>query len=191
MVDKLVLGIVIICALTMCSVKPKTTEQNEIKATETELFKSVYDTLDQMKISITLTADNWGDLYQEHAMKYGIREGDKVIDHPFARLAENGNFKAIIFVSTDETGSPVIMTFDKKGDVIDNLWLLNDSGGNDPSSGTSELATINKDLTIQLIDSTWTYDLGSDGNRIESSVKLTTTDELYRILDSGKIEKIR
>jgi hypothetical protein len=190
MVDKLVLGLIITCTLTMCSVKPKT-EQNETKVKEVETFKGVYDTLDQMKIPITLTPDNWGDLYQEHVMKYGIRVGENVMDHPYARLAENGNFKAVIFVSTTDTGSPVVMTFDKLGNVIDDLWLLGDWGGNDPSSRTSELAIITKDLTIQLIDSTWTYDLSSDGDRIEGSGKLATTDELYRILESGEIEKIK
>jgi hypothetical protein len=191
MVNKVVLGLIIISTMTMCSDKPKTTEQIENKVTELEPFKSVYDTLDQMEIPITLTPDKWGDLYKRHLERYGLRLGENTIGHPYARLSENENFKAFVFASTDETGSPVIITFDKKGKEIDGLVLLGDWGGNDPSIGTTELAIINKDLTIQLIDSTRTYDLNADGDRVESSEKLTTKDKLFRILDSGKIEKIR
>ena len=53
------------------------------------------------------------------------------------------------------------------------------------------LRGISKDLTIQFIDSVWSYDLDSAGSRIESSGKLTIKDQLWRIRDSGKLEKIR
>jgi hypothetical protein len=191
MVDKIVLGLVITCTLTMCSDKPKTTEQIESKVTEMKPFKSVYDTLDQMEIPITLTWDKWDDLYNKHLEKYGPGIGENTTDHPFARLAEGENFKAFVFVSTDETGSPVIVTFDKNGNRIDGFGLLGDIASNDPSKWTKELSIINKDLTIQLIDSVWTYDVDTNGGRIESSVKLATKEQLYRILDSGKFEKIR
>jgi hypothetical protein len=104
---------------------------------------------------------------------------------------DSKNYKAIIFISTDETGSPTLITIDRIGNPIDTLFLLGDWASNDPSNGTTEIATINKDLTIHLLDSASTYDLGPDGDRIESTRKLTVTDELYRILNSGVIEKIR
>ena len=191
MVDKLVLGLVITCTLTMCSDKPKTTEQIENKVTEVERFKSVYDTLDQMVIPITFRPDEWSDLYSKHLDKYGIKEGWEVMKHPYAKLVDSMNYEAIIFISTDETGSPTLITIDRLGNPIDTLFLLGDWASNDPSNGTTEIATINKDLTIHLLDSASTYDLGPDGDRIESTRKLTVTDELYRILNSGIIEKIR
>lgn len=175
----------------MCSDKPKTTEQIENKVTEAEPFKSVYDTLDQMEIPITLTWDKWDDLYYKHLEKYGPGLGEDITEHPFAKLTEEKEFKAFVFVSRDETGSPVIITFDRNGKMIDRFGLLGDITNNDPSSWTKELAIINKDLTIQFIDSVWTYDLDPDGGRIESSGKLTTKDQLYRLLDSGKFEKIQ
>jgi hypothetical protein len=189
--SKLILGLIITSTLTMCSDKPKSTEQIESKVTKTESFKSVYDTLDQMEIPVTLTWDKWDHLCKEHFERYGLRQGENVTDHPYAKLAESENFKAFVFISIDETGSPVIMTFDKNGNELDGLDLMGDVGSNDPSIRTTELAIINKDLTIQLIDSTWTYDVNADGNRIESSEKLATKDELFRILVSGEIEKIR
>jgi hypothetical protein len=175
----------------MCSDKPKTAERTEGKAVEKESFKSVYDTLDQMEIPITLTWDKWNDLYRKHADKYGLGLGENITDHPFAKLAEGKDFKAFVFVSRDETGSPVIITFDKNGKEIDSFGLLGDIASNDPGNWTKELAIINRDLTIQFIDSVWAYDLDHDGGRIESSGKLTTKNQLYRLLDSGKFEKIR
>jgi len=74
---------------------------------------------------------------------------------------------------------------------VDTINLLGDSAGNDPGSWTSELATINQDLTIRLLDSISTYDLSADDERIEDSRKLTVKDELFKILDSGKIGRIR
>jgi hypothetical protein len=191
MINKFLLGLVISYTLIMCSDKPKTTEQIENKAADTESFKSVYDTLDQIEIPITLTWDKWNDLYKNHIEKYGPRAGENTTAHPFAKLVARKNFKAFIFVSTDETGSPVIMTFDRTGNVIDGLSLLGDVASNDPGNWTKELSVVNKDMTIQLIDSAWTYRLGASGDRIESSGKLTTKNELYRILESGKFEKIR
>ncbi len=189
MIRRLIWTLTIISMFTTCSTK-SAADQVQKEISKPEDFKSIYDTLDQLNIPIKLTPDNWSDLYNKHVEKYGIRFGERTLDHPFAKLTENENYKAFIFVSTDETGSPVIITFDRKGNKIDGLGLLGDWGGNDPSIGTTEIAIINKDLTIHLIDSTWTYDLTPDGDRIESSEKLTTKNELYRILNSGKIERV-
>ncbi len=190
MIHKSVLGLVVICALIACSDKPKKTEQGETEATDTEPFKNVYDTLDQLKIPITFRPDDWDDLYMKHLEKYGIKEGWELLKHPYAKLVDSKNYKAIIFISTDETGSPTLITIDRIGNPIDTLFLLGDSGGNDPSSGTSEIATINKDLTIHLLDSIFTYDLEPDGHRVDSTQQVTVSDKKYRILESGKIEKI-
>ena len=154
MTKKIFLGLTLICILTNCTNKPNTTVLTGKDATKLESFKSAYDTLDKMEIPITLTPDSWEELYSKHIDKYGFKYGELTIDHPFAKLIDNKSYRGIIFVSTDETGSPVLLTFDKEGNQIDGLMLLGDWGGNDPSIGTSEIMTINKDLTIHLIDST-------------------------------------
>lgn len=191
MIDKPLIVLTLFFLLVMCSVKTKQADEVETNIDETELFKSVYDTLDQMKIPITLTWKKWNSLYEEHLKRYGLKQGENTTDHPFAKLVERKKYKAFVFTSTDETGSPIIITFDKDGKSIDGFSLLGDVASNDPSNWTKELAIINEDLSIELIDSVWTYDLDSAGERIESSEKLTTKNELYRILDTGKFEKIQ
>jgi len=190
MINRIYLLWVLIFILTSCASKP-VAERKVSETIPSEFFSSVYDTLDPMEIPITLTPDSWSDLYHKHVDKYGLKIGEMTIDHPFAKLIDHKNYKGIIFVSTDETGSPVLLTFDKNGNQIDGLMLLGDWGGNDPSIGTSEITTINKDLTIHLIDSTSTWDVTPDDERIDSTEQLTVTDELYKISDDGKIIKIR
>jgi hypothetical protein len=191
MIEKLILGLVISCTLIMCSEKTKTTEQTENWGTEVKPFKSVYDTLDQMEIPVTFRSDEWSDLSMRHLEKYGVKERWELMHHPYAKLVDSLNYKAIIFVSTDQAGSPTLITIDRIGNPIDTLFLLDDWASNDPSNGTLELATINEDLTIHLSDSVSTYDLGPDGDRRESTRKVTVTDKLYRIRNSGVIEMIR
>lgn len=191
MVRRLIFGLAVLIT-TSCSEKSEADsvdnfEQPELLTT----FSSVYDTLDVLNVPITLTPSVWSEMYKLHLDKYTINEGWELLKHPFARLTGNSNYKGIIFVSTDETGSPVLITIDKTDRPIDTLFLLGDWGGNDPSNETREITTINKDYTILLIDSTSTFDIGPDGDRIVSSEKLTATNETYRILDNGKIEKIR
>ena len=177
--------------MTSCS-KTKTVSVDNVEQLDTTTtFSSVYDTLDILSVSIKWTPDEWSDLYMKHLERFGTGEGWELLKHPYARLVENSNYKGIIFVSTDETGSPTLITIDKSGQPIDTLFLLGDWGGNDPSIGTSEIVTINKDYSIHLIDSTSTFDVGPDGDRIVSSGKLKVTNEIYRISDNGKIEKIR
>jgi hypothetical protein len=190
MVDKLVFGLLIVSTFTMCSDKPKRTGQVE-NAAEVKLFRSVYDTLGQMEIPVTFRPDEWGDLYMKHLEKYGVKEGQELMKHPYAKLVDSENYKAIIFVSTDETGSPTLITIDRKGNPIDTLFLLGDRASNDPRNETIELATIDKDLTIHLLDSVSTYDLGPNEDRLENTRKLTIADEMYRIHNSGVIERIR
>jgi len=189
--DKLVFGLVVIGTLTMCSDKPRSTEQTENLPVELKTFESVYDTLDQLQLPVTFKPDAWGNQVMEYLEKYGIKEGWELMKHPYAKLVDSVKYKAIIFVSTDETGSPTLITIDRMGNPIDTLFLLGDGASNDPANRTIELATINTDLTIHFLDSVSTYDLGADGDRIESTRKLEIKDELYKILSSGVIEKIR
>jgi hypothetical protein len=155
-------------------------------------FSTVYDTLEQFQILITLTDEKWHEMYKKHIDKYGIGNGWELLNHPFAKLSVGEKYKAIIFVSTDETGSPTVVTIDKGGNPIDTLFLLGDSGGNDPWIWTTEMATINKDLTIELLDSVSIFDVDTTTyERIANSKKIKVTKDIYKIRTTGEFEKIR
>lgn len=191
MIQRLIFGLTILLAIS-CSEKSKKDSFNNLEQQkEMTPFESVYDTLDFLTVPITLTPEKWSEWYRNYLTKYGPKPDWDLLKHPYAKLTENSNYKGIIFISTDETGSPTLVTIDKEGQPIDTLFLLGDWGGNDPSIGTTEIVTINSDYTIHLIDSTSTFDVGPNGDRIEGTGKLTVTNERYQILENGKIEKIR
>ncbi len=156
-----------------------------------EHFTSVYDTLRKIDLPLTWTPVEWSDLYMKHIEKYGIRHGDLTTDRPYGMLVDEENYKGIIFVSPDATGSPVLLTFDRNGKQVDGMMLMGDWGNNDPSFGTSEIVTIDENRVIHMIDSISTWDLDETGDRIESTKKTTVKNEWYQILTTGVIKKIK
>lgn len=101
-------------------------KSNPETSSGTGTFSTVYDTLEQLQIPMTLTDETWREMHKKHIDKYGIGNGWELLNHPFAKLSEGEKYKAIIFVSTDETGSPTVVTIDKLGNAIDTLSLLGD-----------------------------------------------------------------
>jgi hypothetical protein len=114
-----------------------------------------------------------------------------LLDNPVAKALDAENYKAIIFVSHDETGAPTLITINKNGQPIDTLFLLGDVSSNDPNWRTVEQAEINADRTIVLLDSVFHWDLDDTGNRIEQTMKLTVTGQRFRVLDSGIFVEIK
>lgn len=176
--------------MILCSEKQKTSNRYEVVA-DTKAFSIIFDSLEQIHTPFVLTPEVWSDLYQKHLNTYGPRQGAKTTDRPYAKLADHQHYKAFLFISPDETGSPVIVTFDKSGKLIDELTLLGDWASNDPSMATTETAIVDNTLTIHLIDSVSTFDLTPDGDRLENTKTTTVKDERYTILETGKIEKTK
>jgi hypothetical protein len=168
----------------MCD-RPKDKGDENVTADITA-FKSDYDTLQNLGLPLTLNEKNWSELSRKHYDKFGIKGGYDLLTMPFSKLIDSDSYKGVIFIYDD----PILITIDKNSNPIDTLFLLGDNYSNDPSIKTIEQARINSDLTIQLLDSVFTYDLGKDEDRIESSEKLTIKKENYRIEKTGHIKKI-
>jgi len=188
--QSLIFGLTILIS-TSCSEKKENSVDNIGAQKDTTEFVSVYDTLDILNVPVSLTPRKWTELHQRHLERYGVKDRLELLQHPYARLTGNSDYKAVVFISTDETGSPTLITLGKNGLPIDTLYLLGDWSANSPSQETNELVTISKDYLIQLIDSTSTFELSGNDVRIETSRKVTVTNESYRISDKGRIEKIR
>ena len=67
---------------------------------------------------------------------------------------------------------------------------MGDWNANDPSTHVNETVVINNNLMITLIDSIKTYDTTNEGNRIESSEKLTIKNEIFSISEKGEVIEI-
>ncbi len=184
MINRLTFGTIVLLIFTMCA-RPKD-KGNESLTEDVSTFKSDYDTLQNLELPLTLNQKTWSDLTQKHYDKFGIKGGYDLLTMPFAKLVDSDSYKGIIFIYDD----PILITIDKNSNPVDTLFLLGDNSSNDPNMTTIEQAQVNSDLTIQLLDSVFTYDLGKDEYRIESTEKLTITVEKYRIKKNGQIKKI-
>jgi len=153
---------------------------------DTETYKSNYDTLRNLGLPMTLNQKTWDELTKNHYEKFGIKGGSDLLTMPFAKMIDSELYKGIIFIYDN----PILITIDKNSNPIDTLFLLGDNYSNDPSINTIEQALINKDLTINLLDSVFTYDLGKDEERLESTEKLTVKIGNYKIDSTGQIIKI-
>ena len=184
MINRLTLGIIVILSFVKCN-RPKDKDYKNLTE-DTKTFKSDYDTLQILALPLTLNQKTWSELAKKHYDQFGIKGGYNLLTMPFGKLADSDLYKGIIFIYDD----PILITIDKNLSPIDTLFLLGDNFSNDPSITTIEQAKINSDLTIQLLDSVFTYDLGKDEDRIQSSEKLTITLKNYKIATTGQIKKI-
>ena len=184
MINRLTSGIVLILSLSMCD-RPKD-KGVENATTPIGTFKSNYDTLQSLGLPLTLDWKIWSELAQNHYDKFGVKGGDDLLTRPFGKLIDSDLYKGVIFIYDD----PILITIDKGLNPIDTLFLLGDNYSNDPSITTIEQAKINSDLTIQLTDSVFTYDLGENEDRIENSKKLSIRVENYKIEKTGQIKKV-
>ncbi len=106
----------------------------------------------------------------------------------FGKLYENKQTAGIIYTVYGDVLAPVLITYDKQGNRIDSLGLFDNASGYNLEKETFVSVTLHPDLTIQEVDSTFTYTLNDKGDdRIPGSDKLTVDSIIYSINENGKI----
>ncbi len=186
MTVKIFLGLALISIFVNC------TQQNKATIHDGNILgkQSPKDTIVTLKLPLVISSENWDEMFKKYG-KLGNNEEIKLLKHPFAKLVDNEIYEAIICTVPNEVDSPFFVTINKDGKIIDSLFLIGEYGGNDASIGIKEYALINNDMTINIIDSTFSFDVDKDYNRIESSEKLTVKNVLYKVLENGMIKKIK
>ena len=190
MINKTILGIMLFYVLFSCFENTKSIKNTENTLIDSTSFKSPYDTLVKLELPFILSPIIWDDLLMEHFEKFNFEIPDywKLLDHPYAKLVDAKNYKAIIFYANNENNSPSIVTIGKNGKPIDTLLLIRNSGGNDPSFYSTAFVKVNTDLSIQIIDSVSTFEIDQNGLRIESSLELKVINEKFKIFETGEIK---
>ncbi len=190
MKEKIFLGLAFFSFFVNCTQNNKATIHDS-KIIENQTYHSTLgDSIVKLKLPLIISYRNWDEMFRKYG-KLGNNEEIKLLKHPFAKLVDNEAYDAIICTVPNECQSPFLVTINKNGKIIDSLFLLGKWGGNDPSYGIVEYAIINSDLTIQIIDTTDTWDVDKDYRSIESSKKTTIKNEHYKVLDNGTIKKIK
>jgi len=166
---------------------PKGNENEQRRLASNVLtFRSNYDTLQRLSLPLILNEKIWRELSRKHHETFGFRSADDILTVPFGKLVDSELFKVVIFIFDD----PILVTIDRNQNPIDTLFLLGDNYSNDASTATIEQAIVNTDLSVQLIDSVFTYLIDENEYRIENSKKLEIQTENYRINKTGKILKV-
>lgn len=107
------------------------------------------------------------------------------------KLFETENFVAIIGVVPNDTGSPMILIFDRNGIQIDS-YLLYETAGGDMGYESKNTVTIKPNKEIEFIDSTWTMKINKEGTYVvEGTDSLSVLRKGYMIFDDGQIRNIQ
>ncbi len=176
--------LILVVILTSCS-KPSATQK------ETELVELI-NGLPIMATPITFNSDKpiTSDAQVE---QHVIDQLQKLIPGYglIGKIFEGENFVAIIGVVPNDTGSPMILIFDRNGIKLDS-YLLYETAGGDMGYESKNTVTINPSKEIAFVDSTWTMKLNKEGtNVVEGTDSLTVSRKKYLISDGGKILNIQ
>ena len=105
----------------------------------------------------------------------------------YGKLAETEKYTAIIYLYPADWVLPIIKTTDKKGNKISELELYKGFCGEDINCWGTSWFKIDKDLSIQLNDSSIGFDRDSKDEIIENTKKTTVSHKQFHITDNGKI----
>jgi len=127
----------------------------------------------QTKVQIDTTFNKYNDIYAN-----GI----------YGKIKINDSINAIIYLLAGDNVFPKIVTYDKQGTKIAEQILVNLPGGSDGYNGNgSSFVNLNKDLEIQIIDTTNSFERDSTDVIIEKSRSTEITIEKYIIKPNGQI----
>lgn len=108
----------------------------------------------------------------------------------FGKIFESEDFITIIGYIPNDTGTPLLVTFDKTG-TRTSSYVAYETAMGDIGRYTSNFVTIDRDRTIHFIDSTVTRKINEDGtDEIPGTDSLIVTTRKYRLTDKGTIESV-
>ena len=127
----------------------------------------------QTKVQIDTTFNKYNDIYAN-----GI----------YGKIKINDSINAIIYLLAGDNVFPKIVTYNKQGAKIAEQILVNLPGGSDGYNGNgSSFLNLSKDLEIQIVDTTNSFDRDSSDVIIEKSRTTEITIEKYKIKSNGQI----
>jgi hypothetical protein len=113
----------------------------------------------------------------------------KGFDNIYGVINTHDNFKAIIYGQVGDDIYPTLFTYSENGKIIDSLFLILNAYGNaDETQIPHSFATIDKDLSITLIDTNrFIHYPDNENNYIVDSIVVTRVN--YQIDKKGLIIK--
>lgn len=170
--------------LVSCN-KPSVTQK------ETDLMDLI-DDLPMMVPPITFNSDR--PISSDHQVEQQVLDKLQKLIPGYGligKLFDTENFVAIIGVVPNDTGSSMILIFDRNGMQLDS-YLLYETAGGDMGYESKNTVTIKPNKEIEFIDSTWTMKINKEGtNVIDGTDSLSVSRKLYLISAAGQIQNIQ
>ncbi|QHL88505.1 hypothetical protein GU926_14115 [Nibribacter ruber] len=116
-----------------------------------------------------------------------VKEFEKV----YKKIQVSPNVEAILAIYPTDDLLPRLRTFDHQGTVLDEQDLKFNPCGEEPGFQHSEQLTIQKDLTIVILDSTARWEFDAAYQEIPKTRKLTVTKRTFKVLDTGEIIEVK
>ena len=108
--------------------------------------------------------------------------------HIAGKVSENKNYVAFLSVNTyADFAIPYLITFTKQGKLITKFELYDTICGEDEFYYGVSTFTINKDLSINVNDSTAEYKRDSAGEIIKASIISKSDHNLFKLMNDGTI----
>jgi hypothetical protein len=154
-------------------------------------FKEYISSVKQIPFPISFNTSKYADRIMNNKADSLLVEKYKPIDanEIFGKLYENEESVGMIYTVYGDAITPILMTYNKDGMKMDSLNLFENASGYNPEKETYVTITINQPNKIKELDSTNTWKLNSNQERVDSSVKLNIDSAFYLIQDDGKIIK--
>ncbi len=107
---------------------------------------------------------------------------------PYCTFQTNGDYYGVIKLSAADCAVPILITYDKTGNIIDEKTIAIGYCGGGPGFHCEEFASIKSDFSIYTSDTIMTAEIDSMGNEIKETNQNYIIYKKGRLLESGKIE---
>lgn len=141
-------------------------------------------------ISLPYSAYCSGDYKPDTSISYS--ETRKLFDgygSVIGRLPSQSNFETIVLFAVGDDAYLVLKTFDKAGNSIADYQLVNYCLGEQDYDKVGSF-TIDKNLFILKVDSTWFWEVDSLDYEIQGTRKLSIEIDTVKILETGQFSEI-
>ncbi len=192
----LICCVVISCKTRSDKPKNETTESNNLSeqgnnSIEKNKFSEYLKAIPFLELPYSTSCDddyeNPPELDQKLKKKYA--GGD--LESPFRRIPNNQDLEVILNLAPADVLLPIVKIYDKNGYLKASQQLFFGYCGGEPGYYHKEYITINPNLTIEHIDSTWMHKVDSLENEIKGTEKLEVETYKYEISKTGEIKKIK
>jgi hypothetical protein len=186
--------LIIIFLLFSCGRQADRSDQSTLNDKPDNELYSLLEKLPNLRTPLTFRSDKQiisdGSLTRNDELIEKIRVIDPSFN-PYGKIYQTNDFIAVIAIGAADIALPILVTFDKKGNIIDSFNMYPDAGA-DMGYYSTNMVTLTKSKEVFLTDSTVRRKINAEGtDEIPGTDSLSITRKHFRLNDKGKIEEIR